>query len=267
MFRDTAYRKRRAAQARQAGTAKDQEKPRDVYLGACASLGSYLTSRGFKYARSRQRARKESGSFRFEISFSSSHHNVAGEHVCLWAYAGVYSEALRRWRESRPFSRSTDVVAAGQIGNLQPQPCWLEWELADPVRRDDALRDVIGTIEAVAFPYFARFEHLPGVVQALAAGSMPGIGFCIAGVIEFLMCFADARLARNAGVAFLCGHPKLIPGYRRAFQRYAERGLSWRSASGTADLALLSHALEFGDLTEGLAQALPADPRDDSGHE
>jgi hypothetical protein len=62
---DVAYRKRRAAQVRFAGTSPGQESPRDVYLAACASIGAYLDeSFGFKYSKSGPHARRRTSPFR-----------------------------------------------------------------------------------------------------------------------------------------------------------------------------------------------------------
>ncbi|HVW35971.1 MAG TPA: hypothetical protein VHB99_01660, partial [Pirellulales bacterium] len=103
-FADTAYRKHRAAQARFAGTPPGQESPRDVYVAACASIGSYFEeSFGFKYSKSGPHARRPSGDFTFQISFQSSRNNVAGEHVALWIHGTVLSSRIKKWRKSQPF--------------------------------------------------------------------------------------------------------------------------------------------------------------------
>jgi hypothetical protein len=164
---DVAYRKRRAAQARFAGTLPGQESPREVYLAACASIGAYLDEFfGFKYAKSGPHARRRSGDFTFQISFQSSHHNIAGEHVSLCIYGNVLSARIKKWRESQPLLHSSfDYVAGGQIDNLQADHCWLDWELADSRKRDEVIRDAIRAIEDLAFPYFARFEDLPSIVR------------------------------------------------------------------------------------------------------
>jgi hypothetical protein len=50
LIADVAYRKRRAAQARFAGTQTGTESSRDVYLAACASIGTHLMeSYGFNF--------------------------------------------------------------------------------------------------------------------------------------------------------------------------------------------------------------------------
>jgi hypothetical protein len=128
---DVAYRKRRAAQVRFAGTSPGQESPRDVYLAACASIGAYLDeSFGFKYSKSGPHARRRSGDFTFQISFQSDRNNVAGERVGLWIHGNVWSSRLKKWRESQPLLHPFDYVAGGQFGNLQLNHCWLDWDLA-----------------------------------------------------------------------------------------------------------------------------------------
>ena len=68
--------------------------------------------------------------------------------------------------------------------------------------------------------------------------------------VEFLMCFADQSTARSAAVSFLKRRPDLVRGYRRDFERYAERGLDSEHPSGYAkQLAFASHAYKPDDLT------------------
>src|SRR6516164_8329490 len=103
LISDVAYRKRRAAGARFAGTPPGQESPRDVYLAACASIGAYLEqSFGFTYSKSGPHTRRRSGDFTFQISFQSDRNNVAGERVGLWIHGNVQSTRLKKWRESQP---------------------------------------------------------------------------------------------------------------------------------------------------------------------
>jgi hypothetical protein len=247
---DIAYRKRRAAQARVAGTPPGLESPRDIYLAACASIAAYLEeSYGFKYSKSGPHAKQRSGDFTFEISFHSSHNNVAGEHVCLTVYGSVLSARIKRWRESQPLLAKWDSVAGGQIGNLQTDHCWLEWELADAGKRDEVIRDAISAIEELAIPYFAKFEDLPSLFRLLVNEDVPAME--IGSVVEFLMCFADQPTARRAAASFLERREDLVPTYQRDFKRFAERGLdSGVPIGGLAmELAFMSHAFEFGDLT------------------
>src|SRR5271166_3109415 len=94
---DVAYRKRRAAQARFAGTQPGQESPRDVYQAACASIGLHLEdSFGFYFAKSGPHARRRAGDFTFQVSFQSDQNNVSGERVGLWIHGNVLSSRLKK---------------------------------------------------------------------------------------------------------------------------------------------------------------------------
>ncbi len=226
------------------------ETPRDVYLAACASIGAHLEeSFGFKYAKSGPRARKRSGDFTLHILFQSSHHNIAGEHVNLCIHGNVQSAKIKKWREAQPFLQSFDYVAGGQIGNLQTDHCWLDWELANPRKREETIRSAIKAIEELALPYFAKFENLPSLFQLLVKEDMPAM--TIDRVVEFLICFADQSTARLAAANFLKRRTDLIQAYRQSYAQYTEIGLDSKHPSGYAEqLAFASHAFKFGDLTD-----------------
>jgi hypothetical protein len=225
LISDVAYRKRRAAQARFSGTPPGQESPRDVYLAACASIGSYLEeSYAFKYSKSGPHARRRSGDFTFQISFQSDRNNIPGERVGLWIHGNVWSSRSKKWRESQPLLHPIDYVGGGQLGNLQSNHSWLDWDLADANKRDEVIRDAIRAIEELAFPYFAKFEDLPVLFKLLVNQDMPAM--TIDRVVEFLMCFADQSTARLAAANFLKRRPDLVSAYRHDFEGYAERGLS-----------------------------------------
>jgi hypothetical protein len=247
---DVAYRKRRAALARFAATQTGLETPRDVYLAACASIGAHLEeSLGFKFAKSGPHSRKRSSEFTFQIGFQSSRHNIAGEHVNLCIHGNVWSARIKKWREEQVFLHSSDYVAGGQIGNLQADHCWLDWELGDPHKRDETIRDAIKAIEELAFPYFAKFEELPSLFRFLVERDLPAM--TIDRVVEFLMCFADQPTARLAATNFLKRRPDLVRAYQVEYERYAELGFDSIHPSGYAkQLAFASHAFKFGDVTE-----------------
>jgi hypothetical protein len=249
LISDIAYRKRRAAQARFAGTPPGQEKPRDVYLAGCASISGHLEECfGFKYSKSGPHARKRSGEFVFQISFQSNSLNVAGEHVAMWIHGNVLSPKIKKWRQQRPPLHSYDYVAGGQLGNLRVNHAWLEWDLADARQRDEKIRDAIQTIEDIAFPYFARFEDLPSLFQLLVKEEL--ISMTIEAVVEFLMCFADRETAKAAALNFLRKRADLAQAYQQSYQHYAINGLESGRPSGWArQLASASHLFQFGDLS------------------
>ena len=226
------------------------ETPRDVYLIACASIGEHLEeSFGFKYAKSGPRARKRYGDFTFEIFFQSSHHNVAGKHVAMWLHGHVLSTKIKKWRETQPFLQSSDYVAGGQIGALQTNEHWLDFELAHRRKREGTIRRAIKTIDELALPYFAKFENLPSLFQLLVKEDLPAM--TIDRVVEFLMCFADSPTARLAAINFLKRRSDLIQAYQQSYAHYAEIGLDSKHPSGYAEkLAFASHAFKFGDLAD-----------------
>lgn len=174
------------------------------------------------------------GEFTFQISFQSDRNNIAGERVGLWIHGNVLHGA--------------DYYAGGQIGNLQKNHCWLDWDLADASRRVDVIRDAIRTIEELALPYFARFEDLPTLFTLLVNEDFPGTN--IESLTAFLVRFADPSIARMAAANFLKRRPEFLESYRRDFQRYAKSGLDSRRPGNFAErLAYVSHAFKLGDLT------------------
>jgi hypothetical protein len=248
LIADVAYRKSRAALARFAGTPPGLEAPRDVYLAACASIGAHLEgSYRFRYAKSGPHAQRRTGEFIFQISFQSSVHNVAGEHVVLWIHANIRSARFKKWRQEQAHLHPTDYIAGGQLGNIQTDHSWLEWDLAKPSARDQMVADAIQAIEDMAFPYFARFEDLPALFQLLVQEDLPAMP--IDQVIEFLMCFADHPTAQSVAASFLGRRPDLIEEYRESYRRFDRVGLpSIRSSRFVEALAFASHAFQFGEL-------------------
>ncbi|MCI0737630.1 MAG: hypothetical protein L0Y72_01205 [Gemmataceae bacterium] len=183
--------------------------------------------------------------------FQSSHHNISGEHVALWIHAYVRSARIKKWRKGQPGLHATNYVAGGQLGNLQQDHSWLEWELAKPRKRNGTIRDALKAIEDLAFPYFARFEDLPTLFQLLVKQELPEMS--IDCVIDFLMCFADRPAAQLALTNFLKQRRNLIEEYRQSYRRYARDGLQSKRPSGYAEqLAFAAHAFEFGELTPSL---------------
>lgn len=250
LLADVADRKRRAAELR-CSVAPPGQSPSEIFQAACASIGMYLEEcYGFKYSKSALHARRRTGEFTFEIRFQSDRNNIAGERVGLWIHGTVYSSRLKKWREAKFSWRLSDIVAGGQIGNLQEDHCWSDWDLADAVRRDEVIRDAINTIEVLALPYFARFEDLPSLFTLLVNEDLPSMS--IYSTVHFLMCFADWGTARLAARNYLKRRPDLVDAYQKVFQVYEEAGLDGSSPSNLVEhLAYSSHAFGFGDLASG----------------
>lgn len=229
------------------------EAPRQVFANACESIASEFASSGFRYAKSGPHVTKKLGDFTFQVLFSSSFRNTAGAVVKLWISGTVYSKRLQRWRADYPLLHGADYVAGGQLGNLTHETVFNDCNLADNTTRAAVIADATRLIVDVAIPYFDQFDDVDALIERVVATDIPS--FTIDKVIDFLMCFADPNVARQAAQNFLDRRPDLASNYCRDFARFAERGLDWRTPSGYASqLALASHLFGFGDVTEDRAE-------------
>jgi hypothetical protein len=197
---------------------------RDIYLDACAQIGSALSSRGFKYAKSGPHAKRSHGDFSFGIHFQSSVYDSAGAKVALLMFANVRSKRLCSWRAAQPHPlRTGDLVAGGQIGNLRIPPHWLDINLADAMSRPAAISSAIELIEEVCLPLFAAFENVPALCSRLVADEV--LGFDPSLAIEFLLCFS-AKAAANAVLdRFLANRSDLLSPYHAELDRFRGQGL------------------------------------------
>lgn len=223
-----------------------EEKPRDVFLAACAELASRFEPRGFRYAKSGPHISRRQGEFTEEVAFASSHYNVAGQHVDLTLYAGIRSKELRRWRvEHRPNDDDpSDHVAGGMLQNLGTEMPIASWELADPSSRPEVLDEIGTAIEEVALPYFALFEDGEALVRRLQLVPIPS--FYALSAIEWL-------LARNESDAALA-HARLLLNDDRLRRQY-ER-IRKRMESGEMELVPYvgeAEGLAYAALAYGLA--------------
>lgn len=224
------------------------ESPREIFLAACTEIAARFSDRGFRFAKSGPHARKKAGDFTYQISFQSSHSNVAGASVKLSIHGTVFSKRLEAWRASHPQLRASDYVAGGQIGNLSDKAEWCDWDLADRNVRQSTIDSAVAAIESIAIAYFAQFDELDVLMPKLQQSDIPSM--TIDNVIEFLLCFADHERAKTAAVHFLHRRPDLAGSYMQEFQWYSERGLDSSRPSGYAKtLAFFSHLFQFGDLT------------------
>lgn len=226
-----------------------EEKPRDVFLAACAEIARRFEPHGFRYAKSGPHLSRRSGEFTFEVAFASSHYNVAGGHVGLTVYAGVLSNALRKWRLEHHSSRddASNRVAGGMLPNLKPDMPVATWDVADPRSRPSLLNDVQNAIEAATLPYFDLFEDEQALVRRLEEDLVPC--FYPREAIEWLL----SRGAREAAVRHarvLLRDKRLRRQYERA-RKQMERGqmkvIPWApimEAEGLA-YAALAYRLDY----------------------
>jgi hypothetical protein len=220
------------------------DKPRDLYLAACRMLASRLEGAGFRYTASRQVAVRKTEVFSYSVSFQSSHRNIAGQHVALWIHAHVHCKALAVWRASGPpipwktAGAQFDFVAGGQLGNLQEQARWLDWNVAQPRSRERVVSDAYEAIERLALPYFALFSRPLDVITRL--GSAEIHGFEPVDAIEFLLWQAGAEAAQTYLSRFLDARPTVYSEYNQAIAAFRRDGLPGASRGGGHDLAAIS---------------------------
>jgi hypothetical protein len=235
-----AARKKRFAAARSEANDKTKESSRGVYLAGCKAVAGALLDDGLTYTPSAQKSRRKIHDFTFEISFQSSQLNVHGELVALWIHAHVFSPTLKIWRQKTNARNQSDFVAGGQIGNLVGHPSWLEWNLADASAREAMILDAVDTVRRIAYPYFAAFEDIPGLVRRLATGDLPALDF--GNKLDILLCFgSQADLLETAAKLFQVKPEERIR-FGDAVSRFREEGLPAAQLKLTAPGEILAAA-------------------------
>jgi hypothetical protein len=134
------------------------DRPRDVFLDACAAIGIGFSSIGFEPRAHGQRLIRRRAGFGEEISFHSSFRNVAGEWIAMWPAALIRSADLKNWRTSLPAaSRRDDVLAAGRVENIA-DVAFGQWNLADAYTRGTVISSVVDALESKVLPWFDLIE-------------------------------------------------------------------------------------------------------------
>lgn len=239
--------RRQASQAKAAGIDLSAEAPREVYLLACKSIAKALEKNGFSYLKSGNYCRKKHGDFIFKINFQTSSENIRGVHVRLLISATVHSSKLKKWRTSEPLLPQVDYVAGGHLGRLQANHSRIAWDLADKATREEAVENVVLSIEQLALPYLKQFENLEILEPLLIQKEMQAME--LDNIVEFLLCFANPRSARAAANNYFCRHPESIPIYNQEFIRLKDPNERSKIYSVFGHLALLSHAFDLGNIT------------------
>lgn len=229
---------------------------RAAYLAGCQAIAALVGPAGYTYARSGPRLTRRAGEFVFEISFQSSHHNRADKRVTLWLHALVRSPALKRWRAAQPCLRpGSDLVAGGQLGNLDVPAAWLEWNLAPTGRRDGQIADAVATLQRLAYPYFALFEDPPALRRRLAGEALPA--FDPGDGLDWLMSIGRPAEALQAARGFYRRLPNTPRLYPAALARFRAAGLPAYQVTAYAEtLAAATVLYGFPDLAaEAAAEA------------
>jgi hypothetical protein len=149
------------------------EKPRDVYLTACKRIASYYEPFGFKYSKSSQHLRliQKDSEFVFQISFGSSHYNVAGVNVEIKVYASVISQKFKKWQSENINgelnSNPNEYICGGLIGNLQENTIFMKWNIGNKATREQEIENIIENINCLAIPYFEKFSNVQNLVAEI----------------------------------------------------------------------------------------------------
>jgi len=222
---------------------------RNIYNSACAQIAAALAQERFEYRPSKRTLVRRDDDLTREITFQSSFRNftlpgqragvlqqavsllplvgetVAFGSVTLIAHTAVRSKSFKLWRASQkqPLG-ADDLITAGQIGNLQAKPKWLEFNLANPQRRDRDISDVVELIQTIALPYLERFSRSHEVIAGLISGTMPW--WWEPSALEYVACFGTRSQARELLVRYIQMRPGTRKGVSRPDRRLSETGHS-----------------------------------------
>jgi hypothetical protein len=145
------------------------EIPREVYLNACETIAEYYKPLNFKYSKSQHKMTLKKGEFLFTISFQSSMYNIADENVKIIVHANISSVRLKKWEKESQyemFNRNPNgYIGGAQIGNLQENSTWLEWNVAIPETRNMVIKDIIDNINHFALPFFDKFSDIESIKE------------------------------------------------------------------------------------------------------
>lgn len=240
---------------------------RNIYNAACARIASALAQDGFKYRPSKHSLVRRDDDLTREITFQSSFRNftvpgrgdgdlqrsvslpLTGEtaafgSITLIAHALVYSESFKQWRAAQKQPLGTDkLITAGQIGNLQARPRWLEFNLANPNKRDRVISDVIELIRTVALPYLECFCNPQEVIVGLIDGTMPW-GW-EPSALEYVVCFGTPSQARELLARYIQMRPGQETEFRERIKEYRKVGVP-EGFDSTASGRLAKAALALG---------------------
>lgn len=172
LVREIAQNKKMSAEHRFSKQIID-EKPRDVYLATCEQIASYYEPFGFKYSKSGQylRLKQKDSEFVFQISFSSSHYNVADVNVSVSVYASVISQKFKKWQseniKGKFNSYPSEHICGGLIGNLQDKTVYMKWNVGNKATREQEIENILENINRLAIPYFDKFNNIQNLITEI----------------------------------------------------------------------------------------------------
>lgn len=237
----TARQKIDAAKARNA-TDGGAEKPKEVILAACKAIADHLVEDGFAFRKSGPDLIRKAGDLTFRIHFQSDRNNVAGRRAAIWIHAVASSAHLAEWRLAHPLpwngagKASLGMISGGQIGNLLHHPKWMEWDFANPHKRQQRINDAAATIRAIILPFFALFDRPALAVDTLL--QRPALRQT--SIIEYAL----AMLGRDAATAamhdYLAANPVIQSRYKTALAHARSHGPAHHAGDMAQELAAIT---------------------------
>jgi hypothetical protein len=195
------------------------ERPRDVFLAGCRSIGRELAEAGFKVTKQGQLLRRARGPFVEEIHFQSSHWNELG-HVVITPSAAVDRDAFGQWLGSLG-QFASKRIAGVNIGHLDGTG-WATWDIGDRASREQTLRAIVSAIEVHLLPWLDLVESPEAVEAAARRGRVPG--FSVDGVIDYLVFSGRRDAAKEILAAWLAeSGARLEPISRDAYASLIDR--------------------------------------------
>jgi hypothetical protein len=203
------------------------ERPREVYLAACARIAQSFAQLGFRYAKTKPRLVRREGDLSCEIRFQFHRRNYTVRpdmrdasvealarygkksgiaitpeleeemllgHIGMNCIASVFSRQLGAWRRAEEFPlRIDDYVAGDELGRLRRPPLPATFNLAPWMTREQSIVEATALVHEVALPFFNLFRNPREVVRQLLETEMPG--FKEALTFDYVLCFGSRPLA------------------------------------------------------------------------
>lgn len=242
----TAKQKLAAAQARQSPDAT-AEKPRDAIFGALDVVDRAIAADGFAFARSGPKFSRKAGDLTFEITIQSDRNNVAGQRAAVWVHASVYSRLLTAWRKQhdsewiRPNAPFPLPLFGTQLGYLCQPSGWMEWDFAEPDKRQSVAEDLVVSIRTGAYSLFSTFEGPIEGIAALSQFDWPPPE----GVLSYLLAKGSRALATRAMNEYCDARPDFKMQFEALRDQFELEGLPTYRSATPRDMAAFAVATGF----------------------
>jgi hypothetical protein len=94
------------------------------------------------------------------------------------------------------------------LGNLVAGT-WREWNVADPVKREEAVAEILRAVREIALPYFALVSNPPALLATLSSGEVPLLD--LKDAVELLLSTLGAEAAQQYFSIWCNRHGELMP--------------------------------------------------------